>query len=250
MKKYFILVLCYHFQVSAQTPNAVLTLMKHYPQIKGYEAGRLIFYDNTGIVYDDEKEKNHSQLLENADIEDMFKWKYHKGTSPKSLPKNYDPGRYRNEAFFRKIYGNSAHEVELNLEEIIWCPRLVGQRLRVTKVNGIAEKLKAISTELDAHPEWQHFLKKAGGTFNWRYISGTKRLSQHSYGASIDLNVAYSNYWQWDRKTANEDIDLIYKNRIPQGIVDIFEKYGFIWGGKWYHYDTMHFEYRPELIED
>ncbi|MEJ2663631.1 MAG: M15 family metallopeptidase, partial [Spirochaetia bacterium] len=27
-----------------------------------------------------------------------------------------------------------------------------------------------------------------------------------------------------------------------------FEKYGFIWGGKWYHYDTMHFEYRPELL--
>jgi D-alanyl-D-alanine carboxypeptidase len=24
--------------------------------------------------------------------------------------------------------------------------------------------------------------------------------------------------------------------------------YGFIWGGKWYHYDTMHFEYRPELM--
>src|SRR5262245_1812136 len=27
-----------------------------------------------------------------------------------------------------------------------------------------------------------------------------------------------------------------------------FEKYGFIWGGHWYHYDTMHFEYRPELL--
>jgi hypothetical protein len=39
-----------------------------------------------------------------------------------------------------------------------------------------------------------------------------------------------------------------YRNVIPQGIVDIFEKHGFIWGGKWYHYDTMHFEYRPELV--
>ena len=27
-----------------------------------------------------------------------------------------------------------------------------------------------------------------------------------------------------------------------------FETHGFIWGGKWYHYDTMHFEYRPELL--
>jgi hypothetical protein len=32
-------------------------------------------------------------------------------------------------------------------------------------------------------------------------------------------------------------------------IVDVFERHGFIWGGKWYHFDTMHFEYRPELIE-
>jgi hypothetical protein len=30
----------------------------------------------------------------------------------------------------------------------------------------------------------------------------------------------------------------------------IFEKHGFIWGGKWYHYDTMHFEYRPELLPE
>jgi len=27
---------------------------------------------------------------------------------------------------------------------------------------------------------------------------------------------------------------------MPQEIVDIFERHGFIWGGKWYHYDTMH----------
>ena len=35
---------------------------------------------------------------------------------------------------------------------------------------------------------------------------------------------------------------------IPQAIVDAFEAERFIWGGRWYHYDTMHFEYRPELL--
>ena len=40
-----------------------------------------------------------------------------------------------------------------------------------------------------------------------------------------------------------------YVNRIPKEIVKVFEKHGFIWGGRWYHYDTMHFEYRPELID-
>jgi len=62
------------------------------------------------------------------------------------------------------------------------------------------------------------------------------------------LNTKYSNYWQWDCKCTSENVDLSYKNKIPQGIIDIFEKHGFIWGGKWYHYDTMHFEYRPELL--
>ena len=36
--------------------------------------------------------------------------------------------------------------------------------------------------------------------------------------------------------------------QIPTEIIDIFERRGFIWGGKWSHYDTMHFEYRPELL--
>ena len=40
-----------------------------------------------------------------------------------------------------------------------------------------------------------------------------------------------------------------WRNRIPQAIVDAFEAEGFIWGGRWFHYDTMHFEYRPELLD-
>ena len=38
------------------------------------------------------------------------------------------------------------------------------------------------------------------------------------------------------------------RNLIPHAVVEIFERHGFIWGGKWFHYDTMHFEYRPELL--
>ncbi len=28
----------------------------------------------------------------------------------------------------------------------------------------------------------------------------------------------------------------------------VFERQGFVWGGKWFFFDTMHFEYRPELL--
>jgi hypothetical protein len=75
-------------------------------------------------------------------------------------------------------------------------------------------------------------------------------MSMHSFGMTIDINVSYSNYWRWSVRDKSEDSPTLipYKNRIPVEIVEIFEKHGFIWGGKWYHYDTMHFEYRPELL--
>jgi hypothetical protein len=33
-----------------------------------------------------------------------------------------------------------------------------------------------------------------------------------------------------------------------KSVVQIFEDNGFIWGGKWHHFDTVHFEFRPELV--
>ena len=34
----------------------------------------------------------------------------------------------------------------------------------------------------------------------------------------------------------------------PKELVRVMEDRGFIWGGKWAHFDYLHFEYRPELI--
>jgi hypothetical protein len=90
------------------------------------------------------------------------------------------------------------------------------------------------------------YVENPGGTFTWRHIDGTDRLSAHCFGIAVDINIKYSHYWKWDLKDPEDEYH--YANRIPVEIVEIFEKYGFIWGGKWYHYDTMHFEYRPELL--
>jgi hypothetical protein len=149
------------------------------------------------------------------------------------------------------MYGKTEAEVKANLVEITWLPKNLNQKILVSKINGVAEQLNQISQELDKHPEWVKYLSDPGGTFNWRKISGTDRLSTHSFGITIDVNTTYSNYWQWDNKAwkeKGEALDLGYVNRIPTEMVRIFEKYGFIWGGKWYHYDTMHFEYRPEVL--
>ncbi|MBQ2598663.1 MAG: M15 family metallopeptidase, partial [Bacteroidales bacterium] len=68
------------------------------------------------------------------------------------------------------------------------------------------------------------------------------------FGIAIDINTQYSDYWQWAFPGAGEQDRIGYRNRIPPEIVAIFEQHGFISGTRWYHFDTMHFEFRPELL--
>ncbi len=244
----FLFTLLHTLSVSSQLPPDIQKLVSSYPAfIQGYEDNQIIFKDGTTLMYDDGKSKTIAERLKSPDIKDLFAYTYPKGKLETVPAKNEDPGRIRNEKFLQKMYGKTTAEVQKNLTVITWCPKLLGQKLSVTTANNVHLLLQQVSAELDDHPEWKKYLQSAGA-FNWRLIRGTKQLSTHSFGIAIDLNTAYSDYWQWDCRCTDENARLTYTNRIPQGIVDIFEKYGFIWGGKWYHYDTMHFEYRPELL--
>jgi peptidoglycan LD-endopeptidase CwlK len=231
-------------------PEGILRLQKAYPDfIAKVDHQSITFKDGTVFPYDDgKKDKTFEQLLDEPDLEDQFRFAYPLKFSAKGPKKGEDPGRIRFMPFFHKMYGSTQAEVRSKLREIVWLPKTLKVKLQVSTVNGVADKLEAISKELDENPELQPYLENPGGTFVWRVIAGTKRMSMHSFGMTIDINVKKSHYWQWDCKCIDEDVKLGYKNLIPQKIVEAFEKHGFIWGGKWYHYDTMHFEYRPELL--
>ncbi len=229
-----------------------LDLVHAYPNfLKTCQGNSLIWKDGTRMRYDDGRKKSYQTMLDHPDLEDMFHYIYPKGSKNygKTPPKNFDPGRIRYEPLFRKMYGNSPRVVEHNLKRISWLPRSTRRRyhISITRVNGVAKQLQRVSNDLDnlvrRRPEYLKYLVPLGGTFMWRRIAGTRRLSIHSFGAAIDINVKHSAYWKWYGKGKYK-----YSNEIPLAIVKIFEKHGFIWGGKWYHYDTMHFEYRPELL--
>lgn len=156
------------------------------------------------------------------------------------------------EPFFRKMYGGTASEVRKKLVTIYWMPSVFGKRypLKVTTVNGIDKKLQRISAQLEKLPRtYLKFLQNPAGSFYWRNVAGQSYLSAHSFGIAIDINSSYSNYWLWDWQRLHKPISqLNHHNRVPMQIVEIFEKEGFYWGGRWDFYDTMHFEYRPELF--
>lgn len=124
-------------------------------------------------------------------------------------------------------------------------PRTRPQSLPVTTINGVAERLERVIAGLEGLPDrFKAYLVPSAGTFNCRAVADTGLLSMHAFAAAIDVNVARSDYWAWARDRG----EIPYRNRIPWEIAEVFEAERFIWGGKWYHYDTMHFEYRPELI--
>ncbi|MCR5454049.1 MAG: M15 family metallopeptidase [Bacteroidales bacterium] len=242
----FLLLIMSILTASATTqynvPEGAKKLIAAYPDLKlKYADNQIIFPDGTSIIYDDSRTKTFVQQLDDCDIEDMFAIEY----DTVSMPPKYlnDCGRGRCEQFFKKVYGNSANAVAANLEKVSW----FGQLVPITKINGVADSLKVIAKELSYKPHLNKYFAKSS-SFYWRKVRGANRQSAHSYGIAIDINVANSTYWLWQYKGKQETDTIGYSNKIPLEIVEVFEKHGFIWGGRWYHYDTMHFEYRPEFL--
>ena len=232
--------------------DGIARLLQTYPdQLCGAEGKTLVWCDGTTMPYDDGNgTKTHIQKLQNADLQEQMEQPYPRGANyPSPPPPDFEPGRIRNEKFFQKMYGGSAEEVQKHLTSVVWLPSTSGQRVRVTTVNRVHEHLQAVSNELDQLPNaLKRFVDQPAGAFNWRVIAAEKRLSPHSFGIAFDINAATGDYWLWNAGASSRSS--IYRNRIPIEIVLIFEKHGFIWGGKWSHYDTLHFEYRPELLID
>jgi hypothetical protein len=238
-----ILILAGLTAAAAQDAGA---LIRAYPDFLASQDGKvLVWKDGTRMpVSDGREDKSFEEKLRSPSILDQLSLTYVKGRPTAPPGPQDDPGRFRNVAFFNKMYGDCRkNEVQRKLVKVAWLPNAGGGSVWITGVNGIAERLSAISQELDQLPaELRKYAFPSAGTYNCRVVQDTGNPSGHGWGIAIDLNTKYSDYWLWAGKTGG------YRNRIPYEIVEIFERHGFIWGGKWGHFDTMHFEYRPELL--
>jgi D-alanyl-D-alanine carboxypeptidase len=224
-------------------------LVSVYPDfLDRIDGNALVWKDGTRMSVDDGRgPKPFAQLLDEPDIKDMLAAPYPRGPA-KPPGFEIDPGRVRYEPLFDKMYGDCrSGEVAGRLTDVVWLPKKWGKPLKMHTANGVAERLAAVSRELDQlPPKFDTFLFPAAGTYNCRPIAGTKRQSVHGHGIAIDIALKQAHYWQWTKP--GKDGRYAFVNKIPMEIVEVFEKHGFIWGGRWYHYDTMHFEYRPELL--
>jgi hypothetical protein len=205
----------------------------------------ILLSGDTALRYDDGVPRTHAQKLDAPDLEDTFSDVYPLANPTDRLPENFDPGRYRVDAMFAAIYGRTAAEVRANCQTLDFC----GHRVQFNTRAGAADALRRVAAELEplirTQPGLAPYFEKLGGTFAWRKIEGTERLSNHSFAVAIDLNVERSAYWRWQNP---KRLPMFSRLGFPQPIIEAFERHGFLWGGKWYHYDTMHFEFRPEIL--
>jgi len=136
--------------------------------------------------------------------------------------------------------------------------RFLGMAVTVHRL--IREPLARVEARLDegrkTDPTLDTFLKNLSRLdgYNWRVIAGTESRSNHAYGTAIDvIPKRYGGknpYWLW----APQGWDGWYRQAWSRrwsphpALVAAFEAEGFVWGGKWLLFDTIHFEYRPEIL--
>lgn len=198
---------------------------------------------DAGVVpYDDGLAKSDEETLESPDMEDTYRYPYRTGPLRPVTDESENPGRYRFDPLFRATYGTRAGDVDLVRLRFFGTGYRVHRRVRPAFERVVAR----IERAARQRPSILAYVQDIGGMFTWRKIRKTERQSTHSYGIAVDLNVQRSDYWDWQRALKKP---IHWTNRIPQEIVDAFEAEGFIWGGRWWFFDTMHFEYRPELLD-
>ena len=238
--------------LEAQAPEARLGLAcfaRAYPDaVCKVDGQSLVFCSGQRFDYDDGRDKTHAQRLEQPDLEDTLAQRYPVFAEIRAPEVDFEPGRVRLTALLEALYGKTPGEVSAQLTHVRWMPQTSVTSVKVTRRHGMAEHLRAVSDALDRLPLGLRTLAaQLAGSLSFRNIAGTERVSAHAFGIALDVAPSLGDYFRW--REPHAPVPQRYRNRMPREIVEAFEREGFIWGGRWHHYDTMHFEYRPELLQ-
>ncbi len=236
------------FEYDRSMKRDILALMLAYPDdiagVRREEDGLvyIVMHSSDEVMYDDGREKGFDEQLWNADVQDMMAMAYPLGAVETLRQGNDDPGRVRCYALLHALYGGTQRDIESNLVSV----GLVSGRYSFASQG--ADAAEAAMQEVAALASQDNSVYGCvfplNGTYNYRVIAGTSTLSAHAFGIALDFCSHSGDYWRWSSREAGQ----ARLDAFPQCVVDAMENHGFIWGGKWAHFDFLHFEYRPELI--
>ena len=121
------------------------------------------------------------------------------------------------------------------------------------------EKIRLVD-EYDADDE-KSMADNNSSSFNFRFISYTKKISKHGYGLAMDINTLYNPYVKTVNGTlsvepanASEYVDRTkafpYKIDKSDLAYKLFKEHGFQWGGAWKNSkDYQHFEVPDSVVK-
>lgn len=222
------------------------------PQVNAAPDQTLVSFTGQRFEFDAHKgHLPHKQLLNQADLKTQLAQPYAAGFTATPPLRNQDPGRMRAQPFFMALYGATPTEVQRHLVAVPWAPN--GRSLAFSRLNGAAQALERVGRTLAQEESTAAYVRQPAGSYYWRRIAGAPRLSAHAFGAAVDFALpnGLGRYWRWGGCTEEGACiypEAVLKDATLQRVVTVFEQEGFIWGGKWAHFDTVHFEYRPELV--
>jgi hypothetical protein len=168
--------------------------------------------------------------------------------------RNQTPLR-RSPHFFDTLWRiNNRGEADQRVKTIRFLGKSVNVHYLIMENLALVEEQIYAAAKADPHVQsWINGINTLEG-WTWRDIAQTQSRSFHAYGLAVDLLPkslgGKETYWLWASKKKPEWWNISYNERYhpPAAVIKAFETYGFIWGGKWLFFDTMHFEYRPEIL--
>jgi hypothetical protein len=208
---------------------------------------------NRAIHFTDGKMLAESHLAQ-ADAFEPFFFSY--SLEPLTRPPPLEDGPGQSTDVLEAFFGGRESEIRAQCESMTF----LGRRLFVNKLASRA--LREVERDIQAAASrgetdvarWVDELEIAYSFMN-KGIAGSESRSYHAWGLAVDLVPrSYGGkqvYWRWSRvfnRTGWHRIPLSERWSPPEAVVAAFERHGFLWGGKWAHFDTIHFEYRPEIL--
>jgi hypothetical protein len=156
---------------------------------------------------------------------------------------------------FEALFGTTEHEIRTHCRSASF----LGHRMFVNLL--ILDPLREVEREIrDAaavDPSVRAWIADLEITYSFMFrgIAGSQTPSLHAFGLAVDLvPSSYGGrhvYWRWSRALDRQNWYRVPPSQRwspPQAVIRAFENNGFVWGGKWAHFDAIHFEYRPEIL--
>ena len=131
--------------------------------------------------------------------------------------------------FFGRDYGDVSGSM------VSWTVPMSGGQTRSVHVRALPAFQQVTANLAAEQAKGRYYAARLIGTFVWRRIGGSYRMSTHSFGSTIDINSDTNPYSRDNRLITD----------MPQWYVSAWRDAGFCWGGDWQTIkDPMHFSWK------